>query len=229
MLFPRGENGWHPDIPRSGAAAATRSAGVLQRKLAKAQRRGGAAAATAEDEDDENTAAGIVADEAVEDAAAAAEFGPAGAAWGGDPEGGEEEEDGEGVGPPRRIGNHGPRTTVTCIEWGAYHLQLRPDRSKHLLMSGRLLQEYMVDMCCQVENHRLRWYRLNQTHIKADSYQNVTAAVQEGEQHCFLCCNVGCSVAGLAPCCALHVCHAHARLTSTGSVCRPCLKCKLTR
>ena len=46
------------------------------------------------------------------------------------------------------------RGTVSCSEWGAYQLQLRPSRSTHIQSSGRLFQELMVDMYCQSENHR---------------------------------------------------------------------------
>ena len=68
------------------------------------------------------------------------------------------------------------RGTVSCSEWGAYQLQLRPSRSTHIQSSGRLFQELMVDMYCQSENHRVDWVRRNQTLLRAEEYATVVEA-----------------------------------------------------
>lgn len=116
---------------------------------------------------------------------------------GGDDLGGGEEGDVGGQGADGGDGRRrGPRRTVTCREHGAYHVQIRADLGgdrgdsrnlnpgevltnemvhgqQHLLRGDRLLQEFIVDVCCQVENHRIKWIRDNQTTLRADLYSNV--------------------------------------------------------
>lgn len=71
-------------------------------------------------------------------------------------------------------------SNVTAREWAAFHLQQRDNASDHILRSGRLLQEFLVDSYCMTECQRLRWLRLNQNQIRADLYQDVQEAVQAG-------------------------------------------------
>ena len=48
---------------------------------------------------------------------------------------------------------------ITLTDYGAFHLQLRTDGFEVLQRSGRLLQEYMVDLYIQVESQRLDYIR----------------------------------------------------------------------
>ena len=81
--------------------------------------------------------------------------------------------------------------TVTCRQWLAFHFQDRraadedrteaPGNGIHLLKCGKLFQEFVVDGYCQTENHRTGWVRFNQNKIRADCYQNIVNAHNEGE------------------------------------------------
>ena len=72
------------------------------------------------------------------------------------------------------------RGTVSCLEWAAYHLQVRgSDEDQHLLKCRKLLQEFMVDMYVQAEGHRLKWVRDNQTTLRAELYSRIQNSVAE--------------------------------------------------
>ena len=77
-------------------------------------------------------------------------------------------------------GGEGRAKNVSCRQWLAYHIQDRGDQS-HLLKCGKLLQEFAVDGYCQTENQRTGWVRLNQSKIRAECYQNVVEARNEGK------------------------------------------------
>ncbi|XP_074278706.1 uncharacterized protein LOC141602303 [Silene latifolia] len=62
---------------------------------------------------------------------------------------------------------------VSCREYYCYRLQIRPNDSSLLLKSGRLLQQYMVDMYIKIETTRLDYIRNNQNIIRADLYQGI--------------------------------------------------------
>ena len=44
-------------------------------------------------------------------------------------------------------------------------------------MAGKLFQEYIVDSWATTEQSRLNWIKLNQSTIRADTYQGLTDAV----------------------------------------------------
>ena len=93
-------------------------------------------------------------------------------AVGGDSEADEEEEEEmeEGARPRAR------RRTVSCMEWAAYHIHTRAEHSKHLVWCQKLLQEFVIDMYCQAENHRTRWIRHNQGTLRSERYRSVMEA-----------------------------------------------------
>ena len=70
---------------------------------------------------------------------------------------------------------------VTCREFYAYRLQIRPfsvsDRRCYFLMFGRLLQQYMVDQYAKIEGERLRWYANNQDELLVANYQGLSDAL----------------------------------------------------
>ena len=39
--------------------------------------------------------------------------------------------------------------------------------------AGKLYQQYCVDSYLKVESNNLKWYRMNQTSIRADSYKGL--------------------------------------------------------
>ena len=60
-------------------------------------------------------------------------------------------------------------------------LQTRPAIFNPILCGARLLQQWAVDMYIKIESYRLRWYRKNQTQIRADLYKGVVDAITSGE------------------------------------------------
>ncbi|XP_013689436.1 uncharacterized protein LOC106393264 [Brassica napus] len=50
-----------------------------------------------------------------------------------------------------------------------------------LIMSGRLLHQYVVDVYSTIEEDRLRWTRNNQDVLRAELYSNVCDAVGKGD------------------------------------------------
>lgn len=72
------------------------------------------------------------------------------------------------------------RTTISVSEWGAYHMQLRPEKSQHIQSCGKLWQEFIVDLYVQAENQRIKWVREHQADIRSELYQNVVQAARDG-------------------------------------------------
>ena len=69
---------------------------------------------------------------------------------------------------------------VSCSEYYCYKLQIRPNEQSILLYSGRLFQQYVVDMYVKIETNRLNFIRKNQDHIRADLYQGLVDSVEMG-------------------------------------------------
>ncbi|KAI8533896.1 hypothetical protein RHMOL_Rhmol10G0046100 [Rhododendron molle] len=70
---------------------------------------------------------------------------------------------------------------VSCREYYCYKLQIRDDDPSVLLLSGRLLQQYVVDMYIKLENTRLDYFRQKQSDIRAELYQGIVDGVLAGE------------------------------------------------
>jgi hypothetical protein len=64
----------------------------------------------------------------------------------------------------------------------AYRLQTRPGEHPLLLRGGRLLQQYVVDAWASTEQSELNWIRNNQKTLRADQYQDLRNAANEGAQ-----------------------------------------------
>ena len=80
---------------------------------------------------------------------------------------------------------------VSCREYYAYKLQMRPSDYSYLLRMGRLFQQYIVDMYVKVENTRLDFFKNNQKTIRAELYQGILDSITEGETSA---AKVGCRV-----------------------------------
>lgn len=50
-----------------------------------------------------------------------------------------------------------------------------------LLLAGRLLQQYIVDMYIKIETQKLRWIRSHQSDIRAEQYQGLQDCLNSGE------------------------------------------------
>ncbi|XP_062074882.1 uncharacterized protein LOC133778880 [Humulus lupulus] len=75
------------------------------------------------------------------------------------------------------------KNTVSCREYYNYKLQIRSFENSILLHSGRLLQQYVVDMYVKFETSRLDYFRLNQKAIRAELYQGIIDSIEHGETH----------------------------------------------
>ncbi|XP_074307245.1 uncharacterized protein LOC141642356 [Silene latifolia] len=69
---------------------------------------------------------------------------------------------------------------ISCREYYCYQLQIRPNDSSILLRSGRLLQQYTVDMYIKIETTKLDYIRNNQNIICADLYQGIIDSYNSG-------------------------------------------------
>ncbi|KAH9618152.1 hypothetical protein KSS87_022808 [Heliosperma pusillum] len=72
---------------------------------------------------------------------------------------------------------------VSSREYYCYQLQIRPTNSSILLRSGRILQQYTVDMYIKIETTRLDCIRNNQNLICADLYQGVIDSHAIGQRY----------------------------------------------
>ncbi len=72
------------------------------------------------------------------------------------------------------------RTTATRRQYVAWHVQVRPGASSHLLRMGRLFHSYVVTKYADIENDRLRYIRHHQRQLRADTYRSVRAAIEAG-------------------------------------------------
>ncbi|CAN1777374.1 ATP-dependent DNA helicase PIF1 [Linum perenne] len=68
-------------------------------------------------------------------------------------------------------GNLESAKTVSQCDFYAYRIQTRMQESTHLLLSGKLFQQYVVNAYAFVEAERLDWIRNNQTKLRAH-YRN---------------------------------------------------------
>ncbi|MCO5567881.1 hypothetical protein L7F22_021577 [Adiantum nelumboides] len=59
---------------------------------------------------------------------------------------------------------------VTQREYYAYRLQVWPDTNACLLCGGRLLQQFIIDAYCTIEDCRLSWIRNHQHTLRAELY-----------------------------------------------------------
>ena len=70
---------------------------------------------------------------------------------------------------------------VTVRQYYCYKLQIRPASRSILLFSGRLLQQYVVDMYIKIESSRLDYILREQKKIRADLYQGIVDSISAGE------------------------------------------------
>lgn len=70
---------------------------------------------------------------------------------------------------------------MSCREYYYHKLQMRQNTSSLFLHSGRLLQQYVVDMYIKLESSRLDYFRYRQDEIRADLYQGLIDSIAIGE------------------------------------------------
>ncbi|KAL4564581.1 hypothetical protein LXL04_028645 [Taraxacum kok-saghyz] len=70
--------------------------------------------------------------------------------------------------------------TVSMREYYCYKFQMRSSPNM-ILLGGRLLQQFVVDMYIKIETSRLLYYRLNQKKIRSELYQGIVDCVNAGD------------------------------------------------
>ncbi|XP_062088611.1 uncharacterized protein LOC133795174 [Humulus lupulus] len=70
---------------------------------------------------------------------------------------------------------------VSCREYYCYKLQIRENVRSILLLSGRLLHQFLVDMYVKIETSRLDYFRGKQQHIRSELYQGIVDTITFGE------------------------------------------------
>ncbi|XP_020266260.1 uncharacterized protein LOC109841725 [Asparagus officinalis] len=73
------------------------------------------------------------------------------------------------------------RKDVTMMEYAAFRIQQRCNEGHTLILLGKLLQTYIVDMFTCIEEDRLLWVRLNQTKLRAELYCGIKDAIFRGD------------------------------------------------
>ncbi|XP_062103228.1 uncharacterized protein LOC133814255 [Humulus lupulus] len=66
---------------------------------------------------------------------------------------------------------------VSCCEYYCYKLQIRENVRSILLFSGRLLQQFVVDMHVKIETSRLDSFRGKQQRIRSELYQGIVDTI----------------------------------------------------
>nr|GMD68303.1 uncharacterized protein LOC109176597 [Ipomoea batatas] len=69
---------------------------------------------------------------------------------------------------------------VSCREYYAYKFQVRSNDQCLLLHTGRLLQQFIVDIYIKIENQRLDYYRTQQDQSRIETYQGLVDSVGVG-------------------------------------------------
>lgn len=70
---------------------------------------------------------------------------------------------------------------VSCREYYCYKLQVRTGEKSILLLCGRLLQQFFVDIYIKIETTRLKYYRFEQSNYRRESLQGIVDSVKSGE------------------------------------------------
>ncbi|KAI8530232.1 hypothetical protein RHMOL_Rhmol11G0040100 [Rhododendron molle] len=70
---------------------------------------------------------------------------------------------------------------VSAREFYAYRFQIRPSIDSIILQSGRLLQQFAVDMYVKIETSRLDYFRNKQDEIRADLYQGIIDSISKDD------------------------------------------------
>lgn len=73
------------------------------------------------------------------------------------------------------------RSYVTMREYYAYQIHTRLSSPGTIVRSGRLFHQYIVDAYTTIEQERMNFYQYNQTKLRADLYNNVCDAIDQGD------------------------------------------------
>ncbi|CAN1247135.1 ATP-dependent DNA helicase PIF1 [Linum grandiflorum] len=77
-------------------------------------------------------------------------------------------------------GWHG-NTHVSQCDWYAYRIQTRSQSQSHILLCGKLFQQYVVNAYALVDEERLDWQRKNQWILRRHVYHGLVDAFNKGD------------------------------------------------
>ena len=80
------------------------------------------------------------------------------------------------------MGMRKKRDMVSCREYYCYKLQVRRDSESIVLRTGRLFQQYVVDMYVKLETSRLDYFRSKQFEIRSELFQGIMDSVNIGKK-----------------------------------------------
>jgi len=66
---------------------------------------------------------------------------------------------------------------LSQMDYIAYRIQYRPNKFSLLLRSGRIFQQYLIDMWAAADQNRLDYIQYNQNDIRASQYAGLTDAI----------------------------------------------------
>nr|GMD04580.1 uncharacterized protein LOC109176597 [Ipomoea batatas] len=72
------------------------------------------------------------------------------------------------------------RSSISCREYYAYKFQVRARDNSMLLHTGRLFQQFIVDIYIKVETQRLDYFRKKQQYIRSENFQGLVDSVGTG-------------------------------------------------
>nr|VDD24785.1 unnamed protein product [Brassica oleracea] len=72
------------------------------------------------------------------------------------------------------------KPNISMREFFAYRIMVREVGSQVLLLSRRLLQQFLVDAYTMIESHRLRYIRKNQSNLRTLKFSKFVAAANDG-------------------------------------------------
>lgn len=75
------------------------------------------------------------------------------------------------------------KPNISMREFFAYRIQIRNVGSQVLLLSRRLLQQFLVDGYTMIETHRLRYIRKNQSNLRSLNFSKFVAAANDGNSN----------------------------------------------
>ncbi|KAH0685716.1 hypothetical protein KY290_017241 [Solanum tuberosum] len=70
---------------------------------------------------------------------------------------------------------------ISCKEYYCYRLQVRTTDKSILLLCGRLLQQFVVDIYIKIETTRLEYYRFEQSNYRREILEGIVDSVSAGE------------------------------------------------
>ena len=73
---------------------------------------------------------------------------------------------------------------ISQMDFYSWRVQTRGNSQNHIVRSGRLFHQYLVDAWVSTESSRLKWVADNQTTLKFDAYKDIRKTIMDGGNTC---------------------------------------------